>query len=102
MKTSRSPSTCSHDTFTFSQQGKVPQTYRVMGYGALKNGRGTLVLNGVGIDSGKPSEMRLTLTVGRNIFSLLQEVRPSGTQDAFAYRHLYRFVRAEVPVITEK
>ena len=86
-----------HEACTIQTAGKPPRSYSVTGYNTLKSGRGTLVLDGTGTDSGKPSDMRLTLTVGRNIFSLLEEVRASGTQDAFAYRHLYRFVRAEAP-----
>ncbi|MGI4854254.1 MAG: hypothetical protein ACRYF4_09445 [Janthinobacterium lividum] len=91
-----------HETCTINQKDKAPRTYQVTGFGTLKAGHGTLVLNGTGTDNHKPSDMRLTLTVGRNLFSLLEEVRLSGTQDAFAYRHLYRFVRADVPVATAK
>ena len=91
----------SQERCTVTPKGKAPQSYKVAGYDSLKSGRGTLLLTGAGTDNSKPSEMRLTLTVGRNLFSLLEEVRPAGTQDAFAYRHLYRFVRAEAPVVTK-
>ena len=91
-----------HEICTISQKDKASRTYQVTGFSALKGGRGTLILNGTGTDNNKPSDMRLTLTVGRNLFSLLEEVRLSGTQDAFAYRHLYRFVRADVPVVATK
>ena len=87
---------------TMQQPGKPPQIYRVDGLSTLKSGRGTLLLTGGITDNSKPAEARLTLTVGRNLVSLLQEVRAVGTQDAFVFRHEYRFVRADAPVATAK
>ena len=89
-------------TCTMTQAGKPPQLYHVAGLDALKSGRGALVLTGSILDNNKPSEARLTLTIGRNIVDLLQEVRLAGTADAFLFRHEYRFVRAETPVPTAK
>lgn len=86
---------------TVTPKGKASQTFQVAGLASMKAGRGTLVLTGPGTDNGKPSERRMTLTVGRNLLTLLEEVRAAGTQDEFAYRHLYRFVRAEPPAVTE-
>lgn len=89
-----------HSRATITPAGKAQQSFQVTGFAALKAGRGTLLLSGTGTDSGKPSERRLTLTVGRNMVVLLEEVRPAGTQDPFAYRHQYRFVREMPPAVT--
>jgi hypothetical protein len=90
------------NTITMTEHGKAPLVYRVAGFSMLKAGRGTLVLTGNITDNNKPAEARLTLTIGRNIVDLLQEVRPAATQDTFAFRHEYRFVRSEAPVPTAK
>ena len=87
-------------TYSAAENGKPAQVYQAAGYGLLKSGRGTLVLSGGGTDAGKAAEMRVTMTVGRNLMEVLQETRPAGSQEAFAFRHLYRFVRRDVPAVT--
>lgn len=90
-----------HERCTITPKGKAAQSFQVTGFNSLKLGRGTLVLSGAGTDNGKPSDRQLTLTIGRNLLTLLEEVRPAGAQDAFTYRHLYRFVRAEPPTVPQ-
>ena len=64
----------------------------------LKNGLGKLEMVGAGTDNGKPAEMHVVMTVGRNILRVVEETRPAGSAEAYAFRHEYRFVRAEPPV----
>ena len=89
-------------TVTIAEPGEAPQVYKATGFSTLKAGRGTLVLSGTITDNNKPAEARLTLTIGRNMVDLLQEVRPAGTDEAFVFRHEHRFVRTETPVVTAK
>jgi hypothetical protein len=85
-------------TLSETSGGKPAQVFRVMGLEALKGGKGVLQMTGSGTDNGKPSERRMVLTVRRNLLEVLEEVRPAGSGDAFAFRHLYRMVRATPPV----
>lgn len=82
-------------TYSSATNGKAATSFAVAGYDELKAGRGVLVLLGATADNNKPSEMRVTITVRRNLLETLEEVRPAGSTDAFAFRHAYRFVRAE-------
>ena len=91
-----------HNTYSESDDGKPAQQFKVTGYDSLRNGRGILTLSGSGSDNDKPSERRITLTIGRNLLVLLEEVRPAGSSEAFAYRHAYRFTRAQAPAATGK
>ncbi|GAA3763376.1 hypothetical protein [Terriglobus aquaticus] len=88
------------EQYTAVDNGKPAQTFHVAGYSALKGGRGTLTLTGSGTDSGKPAEIREMMTIRRNLLEVLEETRSAGSQDAFAFRHLYRLVRREAPAVT--
>lgn len=84
-------------TLSEASNGEAAQVYRVKGFDMLKAGRGTLQMVGSGTDSGKPAEIHLVLTVRRNLIEILEEVRPAGSTDSYAFRHLYRMVRAQAP-----
>ena len=84
-------------TFSEASGGKAPHVYRMSGFDTLKAGKGTLQMTGSGTDSGKPSEQHMVLTVRRNLLEILEEVRPAGSTEPFAFRHLYRMVRASAP-----
>jgi len=79
------------------ENGKPWESYAVAGLDALKDGRGELVLTGPGTENNKPAEMRTTWTIRRNLLTILEETRPAGTQEGFAFRHRYVFTRAEIP-----
>lgn len=81
---------------------KPARTFAVQGYGELKAGRGVLVLVGDGTENEKLVEIRETITIRWNLLELLQETRPARSQEVFVFRHLYRFVRAQVPAVTGK
>jgi len=87
----------STSTYTESENSKPPHTYRVTGYPDLRAGRGQLVLAGNGTDNDKPAETRITLTIRRNLLTVLEETRPAGSSDPFAFRHSFCFTRATPP-----
>jgi hypothetical protein len=87
-------------SYSESSNGKPASTYVVDGYEGLKDGRGVLVLHGSGTDNDKPSETRVTMTIRRNLLEIVEEVRPTGSSDPFAFRHLFRFTRALPPAVT--
>ena len=91
-----------HNTYSEADNGKPAQAFKVTGYDTLKEGRGVLVFSGAGTDNDKPSERRITLTIRRNLLVMLEEVRPAGSTEAFAYRHALRFTRAAAPALTAK
>lgn len=84
-------------SFSEASNGKPANVSRMDGFGALKAGRGTLQMVGSGTDSGKPSEIHRVMTVRRNLLEILEEVRPAGSTEPYAFRHLYRMVRAQAP-----
>jgi hypothetical protein len=84
-------------TYTESDNGKPAKVSTVTGYNRLREGRGLLILSGTGIDNNKPSETRLTLTIRRNLLTLLEEVRPAHSTDPFTFRHSFTFTRAHPP-----
>ncbi|SEB59848.1 hypothetical protein [Terriglobus roseus] len=86
-------------SFSEASNGKPAQVFRVDGFEGLKAGRGTLQMVGSGTDSGKPAEIHLTMTVRRNLLEILEEVRPTGSTEPYAFRHLYRMVRAKSPAL---
>jgi len=86
--------------YTETSAGKAAQVYKVTGYDKLKSGRGELVLSGAGTDNDKPAEIRMTLTIRRNLLTWTEETRPAGSSEAFAFRHAYRFTRAKAPTVT--
>ena len=86
-------------SFSEASNGKAAHVYRVDGFDTLKAGRGTLQMVGSGTDSGKPSEIHMVMTVRRNLLEILEEVRPAGSTEPYAFRHLYRMVRAQAPAV---
>jgi hypothetical protein len=86
-----------NSTYAESDNSKPSRLFKVTGYDTLRNGRGQLMLTGSGTDNDKPAETRLTLTIRRNLLEILDETRPLGSSDAFAFRHLFRFTRAAPP-----
>ena len=86
-------------TYTSSQTGHPAEVYAVEGLDQLREGHGQLILTGNGQDNGKPAELRLTLTIRRNLIEWLLEERPAGSSGAFVFRHFYRFTRSQPPVV---
>jgi hypothetical protein len=84
-------------SYAEADNGKPAQIFKVAGYDTLRSGHGTLVLTGAGTENDKPSETRVTMHIERNLISFVEETRPTGTTDSFAFRHLYRFTRATAP-----
>jgi hypothetical protein len=75
-------------------------TYDVSGLEEFaKTGRGVLRLTGDGTDNDKRVEVRLTITLRRNLYSSRKEVRPAGSTDEkdFQFRDGYVFTRAQSP-----
>jgi hypothetical protein len=87
----------STSTYTESDNGKPLHTFKVSGYDTLRTGRGQLVFLGSGTDNDKPAETRITLILRRNLLTLLEETRPAGSSDPFAFRHSFCFTRATPP-----
>jgi hypothetical protein len=87
-------------TYTTLEAGHAAEVYRVEGFDALRDGHGKLILNGTGTDNDKPSEQCITMTIRRNLVEWVLEVRAAGSQDAFTFRHLFRFTRAQPPAVT--
>lgn len=72
-------------------------TYDVSGFESIKNGRGELTITGKTSENGKPVDQRITLRVFRNLITVLDETRPAGTNESYAFRHSYTFTRADAP-----
>jgi hypothetical protein len=71
--------------------------YTIAGLEALKDGRGELVLSCPGTENDKPAEIRITLTVRRNLLTFIEETRQAGSKEPFAFRHRYVMTRAQPP-----
>ena len=100
-KTVRDQTTLSLDpgaaTATFTSSSEPATTYAVTGFDAfIKLNRGTLVLTGKGTENKQPVDVRITLTLRRNLFTLLKETRPPGTAD-YKFRDTYTFTRSAAP-----
>lgn len=84
-------------------KGKVStSSYDVEGLEKFaQTGRGVLRLTGPGMDDGKAVEVRLTITLGRNLLAQRKEIRPKGSTDesAFQFRDGYVFTRAQAPAV---
>jgi hypothetical protein len=87
----------STSTYAESDNGKPSQTFKVTGYDTLRSGRGQLILLGSGTDNDKPAETRITLTLRRNLLTILEETRHANSTDPFAFRHSFTFTRATPP-----
>ncbi|MDQ2929316.1 MAG: hypothetical protein M3Y05_00635 [Gemmatimonadota bacterium] len=76
-------------------------TYEVSGLDEFrKTGRGVLVLTGAGEDNDKPADVRITITLRRNLYTARKEVRATGSVDDkdYEFRDGYLFTRARSPV----
>ncbi|WP_353070067.1 hypothetical protein RBB75_07600 [Tunturibacter empetritectus] len=82
-------------TFT-SDRDKSSDTYTLQGLDDFsKTGRGTLILSGPGKENDKPVDVRITLTLRRNLYTYRKETRRQG--EDFKFRDAYTFTRAEPP-----
>jgi hypothetical protein len=84
-------------TYSESDNGKPSQIFKVAGYDTLRSGRGSLTLTGTGTDNDKPSETRITMQIGRNLLTIVEETRTAGSNDSFVFRHAFRLTRATAP-----
>lgn len=75
----------------------VAASLTVQGIDTLRKGRGELMLSGTITENGKPTELRRTWTIRRNLISWTDEVRPVGSTEPFVFRHRYLFTRAAAP-----
>ncbi len=72
--------------------------YEVEGLEAFrKEARGVLMLSGSTTENGKPVDVRITLTLRRNLFTWRKETRPRGTSAEFKFRDAYTFTREKAP-----
>ncbi len=77
---------------------KQPDTYTVAGLEEFaKLNRGTLILTGPGKENEKPVDFRITLTLRRNLFTLVKESRTAGAD--FQFRDAYTFTRRDQPTL---
>ncbi len=85
------------NTYTVtSDRDHSSDTYRVSGYqDLLAKGIGVLTMTGAGQENAKPVDVRITLTIGRNLYILRKETREAG-QD-FRMRDEYVFTRRDPP-----
>ncbi|MEP7064953.1 MAG: hypothetical protein ABI889_02860 [Gemmatimonadota bacterium] len=83
-----------------SKDTSSTQSYDVSGLDEFgKTGRGVLHLAGVGMDGGKRVDVRLTITLRRNLYSWRKDVRPAGDTDerSYQFRDGYVFTRVQAP-----
>lgn len=79
-----------------SDREHTTETYAVQGLEEFaKLGRGTLILTGPGKENSKPVDVRITLTLRRNLYTYRKETREQG--EDFKFRDGYTFTRAEPP-----
>ena len=79
-----------------SDRDKTSETYAVEGLADfVKLGRGKLLLTGKGTENDKPVDVRITLTLRRNLYTFRKETRRPGEE--FKFRDAYTFTRAEAP-----
>jgi len=79
-----------------SDRDHTSEVYAVEGLDAFaKQGRGTLILTGPGTENDKPVQVRITLTLRRNLYTLRKETQHAG--EDFKFRDAYTFTRAEPP-----
>lgn len=71
--------------------------YQVSGLeNLLTKGVGVLTMTGTGQENAKPVDVRITLTIGRNLYMFRKETRAAG--EAFRMRDEYVFTRREPPL----
>ncbi|SNS34760.1 hypothetical protein SAMN05421770_101602 [Granulicella rosea] len=83
-----------------SDRDHTSETYAVAGLEEFRKlGRGVLTLTGPGRENDKPVDVRITLTMRRNLFTWRKETRPSGGTEEFKFRDAYTFTRSEPPAL---
>ena len=81
---------------TSSNRDHTSETYMVSGLEEFaKVNRGTLVLTGPGKENDKPVDVRITITLRRNLFTWVKETKHTG--EDFKFRDGYTFTRKEAP-----
>lgn len=84
-----------------SDAGSTRESYAVSGLEEFRKlNRGTLTLTGAGKENGKAVDVRITLTLRRNLFMLRKETRPVNSADMkeeFQFRDAYTLTRANPP-----
>lgn len=79
-----------------SDRDRSHEHYQVAGLAEFsKLGRGVLTLTGAGQENQHPVDVRITLTLRRNLFTLLKETAAAG--EALRFRDRYTFTRATPP-----
>jgi hypothetical protein len=75
-------------------------SYAVAGFDEFsKKNRGKLTFTGKGTENDKPVDVRIFVTLGRNLFTWRKETRAAGSADEFKFRDGYTFTRAAPPVL---
>ena len=88
-------------TYVTKAKGKTAN-YDVSGFESLKDGRGELTITGKTTENGKSADQRITLRVFRNLITVLDETRPAGSNETYAFRHSYTFTRTDAPSKTAR
>jgi hypothetical protein len=82
-----------------SDRDHSSDSYQVEGLeNLIAKHRGVLVLSGSGTENDKKVDVRITITVGRNLYKFVKETRLPG-QD-FLFRDGYTFTRRDPPIIS--
>jgi hypothetical protein len=77
-----------------SDRDHASDTYQVTGLdNLLAKGVGVLTMTGAGQENAKPVDVRITLTIGRNLYMFRKETRAAGEE--FRMRDEYVFTRRE-------
>ena len=88
-------------TVTTSDPDKTAEAAHVFGATGFEQfaqrGRGTLVLSGTDTDNGKPADVRITVTLYRNLLTWLKETRPAHSTEAYVFRDQYTLTRRLPP-----
>ncbi len=75
-------------------------SYAVVGFDEFsKKNRGKLTLTGKGTENNKPVDVRISIMLGRNLFTWRKETRAAGSADEFRFRDGYTFTRALAPAL---
>ena len=83
-----------------SPSGVTNTVYSATGFQEFaKTGRGALHLTGAATENGKPVDVRITLTLRRNLYTYRKETRPSSSNAEFQFRDGYVFTRSEPPAV---
>jgi len=86
----------SANTYTMTSEDKSNDTYQVTGLkDFLTKGRGLLTLIGAGTENDKKVDVRITISVHRNLCSYKKETRLPG--EDFKFRDAYTLTRRDPP-----